>query len=61
MSNLRRKFKEGEKVILDIKYANSSKVTVVRQTTGKLYTTVTNGKSEWDVMTNRLTPLLETF
>jgi hypothetical protein len=61
MGNLRKEFKEGEKVILDIKHANSSLVTVVSQTSGKLYTTVTNGKSVWDVMTIRLTPSVETF
>ena len=48
----------GQVVGLDKDLANSSEVTVVRQTLKRLYTTVTgDGKNEWDVMTYRLTVL----
>ena len=48
----------GQVVGLDKDLANSSEVTVVRQTPKRLYTTVTgDGKNEWDVMTYRLTVL----
>jgi hypothetical protein len=48
----------GQLVGLDKDLANSSEVTVVRQTPKRLYTTVTgDGKNEWDVMTCRLTVL----
>ena len=48
----------GQLVGLDKDLANSSEVTVVRQTSKRLYTTVTsNGIDEWDVMTYRLTVL----
>ena len=48
----------GQLVGLDKDLANSSEVTVVRQTPKRLYTTVTgDGKNEWDVMTYRLTVL----
>jgi len=48
----------GQLVGLDKHLANSSEVTVVRQTPKGLYTTVTrDGKNEWDVMTRRLTVL----
>ena len=48
----------GQLVGLDKDLANSSEVTVVRQTPKRLYTTVTSdGKNEWDVMTYRLTVL----
>ena len=46
----------GQQVRLDKGFANSSIVEVVRQTPKRMYTTVTNGKNEWDVMTYRLTP-----
>jgi len=48
----------GQLVGLDKHLANSSEVTVVRQTPKRLYTAVTrDGKHEWDVMTHRLTVL----
>ena len=48
----------GQRVGLDKDLANSSEVTVVRQTPKRLYTTVTsNGIDEWDVTTYRLTAL----
>jgi len=46
----------GQQVRLDKGRANSSIVEVVRQTPKGLYTIVTNGESEWSVMTYRLTP-----
>ncbi len=46
----------GQQVRLDKGFANSSIVEVVKQTPKRMYTTVTNGKNEWDVMTYRLTP-----
>lgn len=46
----------GQLVRLDKGRANSSIVTVVKQTPKRVYTRVTNGKNEWDVMTYRLTP-----
>jgi len=50
-------YNPGETVSLDAEYANASKVTVVRQTPNRVYTTVKSidSGSEWDVMTNRLT------
>lgn len=54
---LRRPLEPGQVVILDADLSHSSEVTVVRQTSQKLYTTV-YGKPgyAWDVMTYRLTP-----
>lgn len=46
----------GQDVILDEGFANSSIVKVVKQTPKRMYTTVTNGKNEWEVMTYRLKP-----
>ena len=60
MSNLRQKFKIGEKVILDKKFNTSSEVIVVYQSPGNLFTRIKSvdpGSGEWDVMTNRLTKL----
>jgi hypothetical protein len=57
-SNLRKLLFSGQIVRLDKDFANSTEVTVVSQTSKKLYTTVTSdGKYQWDVMTNRLTEL----
>lgn len=57
-TGMRTSFTIGQLVRLDKKYANSSKVKVVRQTPNKLFTTVTsNGVDDWQVMTNRLTEL----
>ena len=48
----------GQLVGLDKDLANSSEVTVVRQTPKRMFTTVTsNGIDKWDVMTYRLTAL----
>jgi hypothetical protein len=47
----------GQQVILDGDMQNSCKVTVVRQTPNRMFTTVSgNGEDTWDVMTRRLTP-----
>ena len=57
-SGLRALLTTGQLVGLDKDLANSSEVTVVRQTPGRLFTTVTgDGENEWDVMTIRLTAL----
>ena len=50
-------FEVGEEVVLDEKYANSSKVKVVYQSPNRLFTTVKGGDSQWDVMTTRLTKI----
>lgn len=55
---MRREFNIDELVILDEGFANSSKVTVVEQTPGFLYTTVRDeDNNEWTVMTYRLKPI----
>ena len=59
MTALREEFKEGEQAILDENYLNSSIVTVVCQSEGKMFTRVKLGTEEWDVMTRRLTKLNE--
>jgi len=47
----------GQKVRLDKGFRNSSIVTVLGQSSKRMYTTVfTEGCEPWDVMTNRLTP-----
>ncbi len=58
-NRLRKEYIEGSIVWLDKDRSNRSQVTVVRQTSGKLFTTVRGGKEEWDVMTIRLSPLDE--
>lgn len=52
-------FKRGEKVKLDVGFANSSTVEVVRQSQpNKLFTRVrSEDGSEWDTMTSRLTKI----
>ena len=52
-----REFKKGEIVQLDADMANSGTVEVVRQTPLRKFTTVTDGRAQWDVMTYRLSPL----
>ena len=48
--------KEGDSVILDKNFINTSEVTVVRL--GKLISRVRDDeKNEWEVMTYRLTPI----
>ena len=59
MGDLRQEFKHGEDVVLDKEYHNTSIVTVVRQSEGKLFTTVKSGKAQWDVMTGRLDKIEE--
>lgn len=54
---IKETFIKDEVVTLDTGYRNSSIVTVVYQTTNKLFTRVKSETSEWDVMTNRLTKL----
>ena len=50
------KYEIGEVVILDKEYANTSDVIVVAQSEpNRVFTTVSNGNDEWDVMTGRLT------
>ena len=50
------KYEIGEVVILDKEYANTSDVIVVAQSEpNRVFTTVSNGRDEWDVMTGRLT------
>lgn len=56
-SELRTPLSIGQKVVLDEGYANSSIVEVVKQTQRKLFTTVTDGESQWNVMTYRLKPI----
>lgn len=57
METLRKEYKEGEVVWLDKDRPNRSQVKVVRQTSGKLFTTVIGDRCEWDVMTSRLSPI----
>jgi len=49
------KYENGQKVTLDADFANTSTVTVLSQTPKRMFTTVTDGQSEWNVMTYRLT------
>ena len=54
-------YEYGEKVIIDIEYANSSIVTVISQTEpSRIYTKVKDETTgyEWETMTNRLTKLI---
>lgn len=46
------RLREGEKVVLDRDFNNASVVTLIRCSTH--YSTVSDGKSTWDVMTDRL-------
>lgn len=55
--DLRKEFEIGESVTLDKDLSNSSVVTIVSQTTNKLFTKVSSGQSEWSVMTYRLSRL----
>ena len=49
---------EGERVVLDAEFANSSEVTVVSLTPKKMFTKVrSDDGQEWETMTNRLTKL----
>lgn len=57
MEEMTREFKKGEIVQLDADMANSGTVEVVRQTPLRKFTTVTDGRAQWDVMTYRLSPL----
>jgi hypothetical protein len=57
METLRQELIIGEEVRLDKEFRNTSIVKVIRQSPAKLFTTVANGKHEWDVMTNRLSKL----
>lgn len=60
---MRKEFKPGQKVRLDVDFNNSSIVTVVNQTPNKLFTTVSceieneQVPREWEVMTYRLSEL----
>jgi len=54
---LRETYLKDELVILDETFRNKSEVTVVYQTTNKLFTRVKSDLAEWDVMTNRLTKI----
>ena len=58
-SELRKEFKEGSLVMLDVGFRSSGVVEVVKQSPHRLYTTVLNPISGyiWDVMTNRLTTI----
>jgi len=59
-SKLHNEYAPDTKVRLDKGFRNSSIVTVVNQAPQKLFTTVTiNGIDKWDVMTNKLSPLIE--
>ena len=57
-SKLRELFTRGQKVHLDIDRANTSIVKVVSQTPQRLYTKVTDDDDTWDVMTYRLTEII---
>lgn len=56
---LKEKFDNGEKVILDKGFRNSSIVEVILQSSGKLFTRIKpiEDNAEWEVMTNRLTKI----
>jgi len=60
-NDLRREFKVGELVRLDVNSQGGSVVEVVWQSTGKLFTCVKvpNGNVNWDVMTHRLIPIVQ--
>ncbi|MEK6829717.1 MAG: hypothetical protein AABY15_06375, partial [Nanoarchaeota archaeon] len=48
--------KEGDRVILDAGFANSSEVTIVSFTPKKMFAKVRSDEGEeWETMTNRLT------
>ena len=55
MKTIGQKFKTGETVWLDKDTSNSSEVNVISQTPLRLFTSVTDGANNWDVMTSRLT------
>lgn len=63
MSNLRTEFIQGQEVWLDKELTNFSKVKVLNQTPNKLFTTVyitdtiSKVSTQWEVMTNRLSPI----
>lgn len=59
MAIIWEKFEEEQRVRLDKEFRNTSIVTVKSQTSGRMYCQVSNGKSTWTVMTNRLTELTE--
>ena len=56
---LRQILEIGSKVILDKDFRNGGEVTVISQTSGKLFTTVEYDGSKWDVMTRRLTKIID--
>lgn len=60
MEKLRKEFNINEIVYLDIDKPNYSEVIVVSQTPQKLFTTVKSidGNAQWEVMTNRLTTII---
>lgn len=58
LSNLRKRFKPGEKVVVDQGRPNGGyEATVVSQTPGKLFTVIKRGDDQWTVMSDRLTKL----
>lgn len=52
------KFEKGEIAILDKGCATESKIEVVEQTPHRKFTRVKDGEAEWNVMTSRLTKIL---
>ena len=66
MNHNKHNLQIGQMVMLDEGYATSSKVIIDRFTPNQMYATVTGADdsgdfvySSWQVMTNRLTPLLK--
>lgn len=62
IKNIRRndlpKFEQGEKVILDKEFSNSSEVIVKYQSPLRLFTAISvDGSEEWQVMTMRLSKI----
>lgn len=48
---------EGAKVVLDRQFNNASVVTIKRL--GRVYSTVTHGQTTWEVMSDRLSAIID--
>jgi len=57
MNHNKYNLKEGETVILDAGYNNSSEVVIISFTPNEMFARIKDENSDWEVMTNRLSPL----
>lgn len=56
MKNNPNQFKVGDTAVLDKDYLNHCEVKIIHITTNGLFCRIKSDNTEWDVMTNRLSP-----